>query len=414
MQKRRNLQATLWIVSEVYYPEETSTGHYLTMIAEGLAKERPVSVICGRPNYSKRGIESPRREIRNDVTIRRCRSLSLDKNRTTYRVLNLISVSLAVFAVMVRHVRCGDLVLVGTNPPTLPFVAAFVCLAKRADCVLKAEDIYPDNMVAAGMIKRDGLLACAMNRAQRLLLRRMTAICVLGRDMAALVRNRTAPQEVRIQFVPNWADSDSIRPEPRSTNRMIREMGLSDKFIIGYAGNIGPLQGIDFLFDCVMHLRKHSEVHFVFIGTGKNYAWLEQSINNAGLSNVTLVGQRPRSDQSNFLNACDLALISLITGMTGVGVPSRTYNYLAAGKPLLAAVDADSEVATLIKEEAIGWVVQPGRVDAFVNTIMAAKSDLKRLEQMGHRSRELAASKYSFKNVLAQYSAFLRSPDTYS
>jgi len=184
---------------------------------------------------------------------------------------------------------------------------------------------------------------------------------------------------------------------------------LRGKFIVGYAGNIGPLQGIDFLFECVLRLRDQPEVHFIFTGMGNKYAWLEQSVKNRGLKNITLVGQKPRSDQANFLNACDLAVISLIAGMNGVGVPSRTYNYLAAGKPLLAAVDLDSEVATLVKAESVGWVVQPGQVDAFVSAILAAKSDPERLEQMGRRSRELAESKYSFENVLAQYSAFLKS-----
>jgi colanic acid biosynthesis glycosyl transferase WcaI len=401
--------APLWIVSEVYFPEETSTGHYLTLIAEGLAKERSISVICAKPNYSKRGVEVARKEVRNGVKIFRCRSTSLDKNGYIFRITNVVTVTLSIFALMIRYVRDRDIVLVGTNPPILPFAAAFACFIKRARCVLKIEDLYPDNMIAAGMIARNGAAAWVMNTAQRQLFVRVNAICVLGRDMANLVRRKAAPARPKVEWIPNWADSDVIRPEARGSNRMIRELGLGGKFVIGYAGNIGPLQGIDHLFDCIARLSEYAEVHFIFVGTGKKYGYLERSIRDAGLKNVTLIGQKPRSEQLDFLNACDIALVSLNSGMSGVGVPSRTYNYLAAGKPVLAAVDADSEIATLVNEENVGWVVSPGQVDAFVAAALAAKSDPERLAQMGRRARVLAESIYSFEHVLMQYRTVLKS-----
>ncbi len=407
-QRDESQLAPLWIVSEVYFPEETSTGHYLTMIAEGLAKERSVSVICAKPNYSKRGVDVPRREVRNGVTIFRCRSTSLDKNNPLFRIANLVTVTFAIFATMLRRVRHRDVVIVGTNPPVLPFAAMVACLIKGADCKLKAEDLYPDNMIAAGMISRNGVTAWIMNSAQKLLFMRMSAICVLGRDMADLVRKKAVPFKPNIEWIPNWADSDVIRPEARSSNRMIQALGLERKFIIGYAGNIGPLQGIEYLFNCMLRLREYSDVYFLVVGTGKKFTWLDRAIRDAGLKNVTLTGQKPRSEQVDFLNGCDIALVSLISGMSGIGVPSRTYNYLAAGKPILAAVDASSEIASLVIEEDIGWVVSPGQIEPFFSAVLSAKSDPQRLSQMGFRARRLSESTYSFEHVLAQYSTFLK------
>ena len=407
-QRAESQLAPLWIVSEVYFPEETSTGHYLTMIAEGLAKERSVSVICAKPNYSKRGVDVPRREVRNGVTIFRCRSTSLDKNNHLFRITNLVTVTFAIFATMLRRVRHRDVVIVGTNPPVLPFAAMVACFIKGADCKLKAEDLYPDNMIATGMISRHGVAAWIMNIAQKLLFMRMSAICVLGRDMADLVRKKAVPFKPNIEWIPNWADSDVIRPEARSSNRMIQALGLERKFIIGYAGNIGPLQGIEYLFNCMLRLREYSDVYFLVVGTGKKFTWLDRAIRDAGLKNVTLTGQTPRSEQVDFLNGCDIALVSLISGMSGIGVPSRTYNYLAAGKPILAAVDASSEIASLVIEEDIGWVVSPGQIEPFFSAVLSAKSDPQRLSQMGFRARRLSESTYSFEHVLAQYSTFLK------
>ena len=398
----------LWIVSEVYFPEETSTGHYLTMIAEGLAKERSVSVICAKPNYSKRGVDVPRREFRNGVAIFRCRSTSLDKNNHIFRIINMITVTFTIFITMIGRVRHRDVVIVGTNPPVLPFVAMVACFIKGADCKLKAEDLYPDNMIAAGMISRHSVAAWVMNTAQKFLFMRMSAICVLGRDMADLVRKKTAPFNPHIAWIPNWADSDLIRPEVRSSNHLIQELGLEKKFIIGYAGNIGPLQGIEYLFNCMLCFRDYPDVHFLVVGTGKKFTWLDRAIRDSGLNNVTLTGQKPRSEQADFLNACDIGLVSLISGINGIGVPSRTYNYLAAGKPILAAVDASSEIASLVIEEDVGWVVSPGQIKPFITAVLDAKSDLQRLSQIGFRARRLSESTYSFKNVLTQYKKFLK------
>ncbi len=82
---KSNIQTRLWIVSELYYPEETSTGYYLTKIAEGLAASFAVNVLCGQPNYSKRGNFAPKKEIHKSVKIFRAWGTTLDKNVHFYR-----------------------------------------------------------------------------------------------------------------------------------------------------------------------------------------------------------------------------------------------------------------------------------------------------------------------------------------
>ena len=68
-------RVNVWIVSELYYPEDTSTGYYVTEIAEGLATSFVVGVLCGQPSYAWRGTDAPRKEVRKGVTITRCRAV---------------------------------------------------------------------------------------------------------------------------------------------------------------------------------------------------------------------------------------------------------------------------------------------------------------------------------------------------
>src|SRR4051812_5064766 len=87
----------LWVVSELYYPEETSTGYYLTRIAEGLADHRDVKVLCGQPTYSARGVVAPKHEVHNGVEIFRASGTTLDKNVIPFRLLNMITLGLSIF-----------------------------------------------------------------------------------------------------------------------------------------------------------------------------------------------------------------------------------------------------------------------------------------------------------------------------
>lgn len=399
----QSTQSILWVVSEVYYPEETSTGHYLTLISEALANDRPVRVICARPTYSRRGVPAQRREQRRGVDILRVWGTTFDKNRKFLRVVNMLTIGTSLLLHTLLRVGRGSDVLVGTNPPTLPFLVALACWVRGARCHLKVEDVYPDNMVIAGVLDRTSIVTRLLNRFQQLLFRRVNLICVLGRDMERLILQRAAPRPVQTRFIPNWSDVDVIEVLPRSSNSLLRELGLESKFILGYAGNIGPLQDIQHLFRCMCALMEAPSVHFLVIGSGRMCEWLQKSVKEANLSNVTILGPRPRSEQSIFLGACDLGIVSLCAGMAGLGVPSRTYNVMAAARPVLASVDSDSEVAFLVSEEGIGWVCQPGDVESFKEAVLEAMADPEGLRQKGDRCRVVAEGKYSPARVLDKY-----------
>ncbi len=112
-------------------------------------------------------------------------------------------------------------------------------------------------------------------------------------------------------------------------------------------------------------------------------------------SNVTIIPPRPRSEQKNFLNACDVGLVPLVNKMRGVAMPSRTYNFLAAGKPILALTEDESEVAMVIEEDRVGWHVPPHQPDLLLKKIYEIYDNRNRLNEMGMRARQTALQKYS-------------------
>ncbi|MCG9894826.1 MAG: hypothetical protein MH204_05070, partial [Fimbriimonadaceae bacterium] len=112
------------VVSELYYPEGSSTGRILTRLAEGLAEDREVHALCCRPTYESRGEAVPTTEVHKGVHIRRVASTTFDKNRLVGRAFNALSATASMFLGGLKTFRRGDVVLTVTNPPTMPFVVS--------------------------------------------------------------------------------------------------------------------------------------------------------------------------------------------------------------------------------------------------------------------------------------------------
>ena len=393
----------LWVVSELYYPEETSTGYYLTRIAEGLADDFDVKVLCGQPTYSARGTVAPKHEIHNGVEIFRAGGTTLDKNVVVFRLMNMLTLGLSVFATALRMFRRGDRVLVVTTPPSMPFVIAVASLVKGGSYTLLIHDNYPEILVATEKTRPASILFKTMSFFNRWLYKHAAKIIVVGRDMRELLLKKTAGLDIPIATIPNWAELESVSPAPRAENTLLRELGLSDKLVILYAGNMGHPNDLESIVGAALELRDRPDIHFIFLGAGVKRKWLEKRVSEFRLRNVTILDPRPRSEQRVFLNACDVALVSLVGKMVGVSMPSRTYNILAAGKPILAQAEAGSEIAQVVEEDQAGWTVAPGDASALVKTILEIDRERGLLNSMGESARKSALEKYSLETALQKY-----------
>ncbi len=393
----------LWVVTEIYYPEEISTGYYLTSIAEGLACEFEVKVVCGQPNYASRGVRAPKEETRNGVEVFRVASTTLDKNVIFYRLLNMLTLSVSMLLFALRRFRKNDRVLVVTAPPSLPFISAVASVMKGATYTLLLHDCYPEVLIAVGKLSRDSVPSRFVNILNSWLYKHASKIIVVGRDMNELLRKKTNGLKIPIVFIPNWADLESIHPTPRNENSLLSDLGIENKFVFMYAGNIGHPTDIESIIECADRLKEKDDFHFVFIGSGAKSRWLTTEVGRRRLQNVSILGQRPRNEQIVFLNACDVGLISLVKNMWGIAMPSRTYNILAAGKPILALTDDGSELARVIDEENVGWYTQPGNVDDLLAKVFEIYENRENLAEMGERARQAALEKYSRRSAIERY-----------
>lgn len=393
------------VVSEIYYPEEVSTGFILTRIAEGLALEHEVSVVTGPPDYS--GEKSvPKYEIRNNVKINRIKVKTLNKNNLFLRLLRSIILSLKLTLKTISLAKKGDSIFIVTNPAPLLLIMSLVSKIKRTKLIILVHDVFPENLNAANILKKETFFFKILLKIFNKVYRSADHIVVIGRDMDKIIRSKINNASLPTTLITNWADIDDICPEARFENKLLKELRLENNFVVQFAGNLGRVQGIDQMVEAA-EILKNSNFHMLFIGDGARKKWIVEQKEKRNLKNITTLPFLPRKEQKNFLNACDICLVSLAPGMTGLGVPSKTYNVLAAGKPIVAIVDRESEIGMLVSEHKLGWVVEPGDSKALSEAIVEAMNS-QELVDMGKKARVLAESDYSLENIISKYNNLFR------
>jgi colanic acid biosynthesis glycosyl transferase WcaI len=296
-----------------------------------------------------------------------------------------------MFFMLLRVVKRGQIVIALTNPPTLPFVARAACAIRGARCVMLVHDVYPEALAAAGFMRRGSLAYRFLFAITRWLYRSVDHVVVIGRDMARIAVSKGARQ---LTIIPNWADVDLVQREER---------GRCETFVMQYGGNISRTHDLAILLDAAAALAADPMVQLVIVGTGARRGEVEREIAVRGLHNVALRPPVPREQLSASLNSADLAIVSMRAGMSGISVPSRLYNILAAGRPVIVIADDDSEIAMIVREEELGWIVPPGDLAALLVAVREARADDVRLREMGRRARAAAERTYTRAHVVSAY-----------
>ena len=176
-----------------------------------------------------------------------------------------------------------------TNPSTLTFFTLLPCRLKGARFIVRIEDVYPDAMVAAGIVRHDRIGVRLLCRLQAFVYRSAERIVVLGRDMHELVLRRLPKGFDKVVFITNWADLDEINPIPRGKNSFVETLGLLSKFIVQYSGIMERTHDLESILVCLRMIKDNHQIHFLFIGLGAKDAWLRHTIKKLALDNVTLL-----------------------------------------------------------------------------------------------------------------------------
>lgn len=393
----------IWLISEIYYPVKTSTGYYMTEIAEYLAtKSMSVHVICTGSVYNDGEKQSSLQdELCNGVRIHRVHIPKIDKNNFIKRIFRLLLSSFVLLGKALKLVGKDDKVLVVTNPAFLILMMPFIARIKGFSYTILVHDIFPENLVAIKKISSSSFTYKIMKRIFDIAYSKAQLCISIGRDMSDILEKKILDVS-KISFLPIWAENDRVFPLDKRRTKICLELKLQDKFIFQFAGNLGNAQGITNLLEAISYV-ENDNIYFLFIGDGAKSAEISSYIQEGRSKNISLLGFQDRDNQNDFLNACDIGIVTLSDGMYGLGVPSKSYNIMAAGKPILYIGDNRSEIALCIKEYSLGWVVEPDNPKALARMIEYIYSISDELSVMQDNARKIADTVFAKKRILEGY-----------
>ena len=388
----------LWIISELFPPDETSTAFILGEIANVMAQKYEVKVICGPEIYDKRKKTDPNNKfvLNPQIEVTHVKGVDLDKNTFFGKAMRFAVISKQLYQTAKKNIKEGDKVLLVTNPA--PVVALISKLRKKRKFELNilVHDVFPENIAPAGLKLPEfayGILKNLFDKSYS----RADQLIVLGRDMKQVLEKKVGRFEhhPKVTIIENWADLDIVSP-------MELEM-RPDKFVLEYAGNIGRVQGLQAMIEDIQKAG-NDNMEFHLWGTGAEENSLKDYTQSHGMNNVVFHGAYLRSKQSEVINSCDLALVTLTEGMFGLGVPSKTYNILAAGKAILFIGDAESEIGLLVKEKQIGYVFDPSGRETVVKFLSKLSPEkCSEFKEIGQRARNVAETEYAKDIILNKF-----------
>ena len=194
-------------------------------------------------------VDAPRQDARNGVDIYRGLGTDFPEKSLVGQVVNWVTRTVPIAKRALRRIEAQDTIIVVTNPPLLPYLALAVKWATGCNVILLVHDMYPEVLSATGTFSEDSLIVKGWNQISRVLYRQVNRIITLGRDMTHRIAEKLGGDESKIFEIPNWAENDIIKPQPRSENRILEKEGLRDKFVVLYAGNHGRTHAIESLLD---------------------------------------------------------------------------------------------------------------------------------------------------------------------
>ncbi|MCK1737021.1 glycosyltransferase family 4 protein [Bradyrhizobium sp. 138] len=358
------------VVASQHYPPDTSTtAAIMAEIACRLAAGHEVVVLSGWPGALQASQAGPGKPRVVAIKNRMAGKAALVRRGAS----ELLFAARTFFALM-RELRRGDVVLTVTAPFMLPYAAAAAASFKGARSALILHDLFPDVLVMAGLLRPGSLVARTMRAANSLMFRALNAVITIGRDAERPLLSYSGMRRNKIRFIPNWA---TLVPAPRpvTPDNPFRR-AIAARFVVGLSGNLGFTHDPEIVFEAARLLKDEADIHFLLSGWGIGFERLKQLQEAASLPNVSFVGRVADSELEAFLASADLWIIPYRKHVAGVSVPSRFYNLLAVGRPVVLVSEPEAEAAMTVVENGLGWVVTPGRADQLAGAIrVASRSD---------------------------------------
>lgn len=376
-------------LNQYYPPDAAPTGIMLERVVQQVvAAGHEVTVICAKGGYASQDIsddelEKARGHYQDGVTVVRVGATSFGRRTFLGKLVDYVSFYAGVVLALAGLSCKPDRIVAMTTPPYLSVLARIFSRIHGCSHCHWVMDLYPDVMVAHGMLKPKSLLHRLLAAIARWGFggQRCSGVISLGPDMARRLAChmdsvKTSP------WVPLWSGAKATRVEPEKVMSLRKIRGWKEgDLVVMYSGNMG----LGHLFDEVLEVASVASsdnfagsklTRFAFFGGGKRRAEVETFVTAHPDAPVELHDYVDSGDLDAHLASADVHLVSLRPEWDGTMVPSKLQGVFAAGRPVIFIGSASSSIGQWVLESGGGWLVRPGDLDALkVAVVEASQAD---------------------------------------
>jgi len=292
--------------------------------------------------------------------------------------------TIQAFFLIVFKYRNSDLYIT-SNPPTLPLTLSMI----RRPYSLMIWDIYPDALVMSDLVRRNNPIVKIWSRLNRKVYKRALSIITLTEGMASGLERYI--DRSKITIVPAWASGQDSFIQEQNENPFIAKYQLNDKFIILYSGNLGKEHEVESLVFLAENIKQHEDIQVMIIGRGWKYDFIQNEIQAKNLANCMILPKQPSELFLASLAATHIGVVSLSNSLSNVSIPSKTFNILASGKPILCIGEQESDLAKLLQSTTTGAAFSPDNIGGMTDFVLHLKKDKQIYQEYARNAREISS-----------------------
>lgn len=387
------------LLNEFFYPDNLGgTGTATTDIVSRLRDTHgaQVDVVTSRFAYRDASITYPPTDTWKGTNIYRVSSPNWSREKTSKRFLgNLLFAYASAWKAMT--LPKPDVVLVSTAPLTLPIAARMLKSFRGVPFAYLIYDLDPDRTVALHVKDADSREVKLLRKWQTKWLHSADKVVAIGRCMKDYLATTYNLDRSKIGVVEVGADPNTVQRIESKETEFKKKHDLSG-FLVIYSGNFGQYHDFDTILNAAEKLKDlKPDLTFVLTGGGHKKAYVEEQVKARNLTNVRTFAFVPEEEFSDMLASADLTIVTLEPGMEGLCVPSKFYSFIASGRPVLALMRKDTEVALTVDENNIGKIIEIGDADGLVKAMLSA--DAAESDDQGRRARAIFEKHYTADRV---------------
>jgi hypothetical protein len=240
-------------------------------------------------------------------------------------------------------------VFASSNPPLMNMLSLF-CRNKTS---LLIYDVYPDGLAAAGFIKKNSVLYNLWSSLNKRAFKRLQSITTITNGMATALTAYVEKSKIAVVSVWSNHDLNNLQIIPKE-NEFVNKFGFQNKFLVVYSGNLGMGYDLESLVKLADEVKENESIQILIIGAGYKWDVIAKLIENSKISNCMLLPYQSADLFLSMQQAMHVGVVSLASIAEQIAIPSKTFNILAAGKPIICLGSKESDLAKLIDESDSG------------------------------------------------------------